>query len=220
MGARIVVFGTGSMGSVIKFYFDHDSDHQVVAFSATEESITETKFEGLPVVPFEGLLDSHPPDEHAMFIAVGYRQLNRLRQQFCEAARAKGYELVSYVCSKATSWGDTRIGDNVFVFEDNTLQPFVSIGNGTVLWSGNHVGHHSTIGDYCFITSHVVVSGHCTIGNRSFLGVNATISEATEIGDDNIVGPGSLIQKSTGAGEVHVAERTKKFPKDSSRFFR
>ena len=71
-----------------------------------------------------------------MFVAVGYRKLNQLREQYCAEARAKGYRLLSYLCSKATHWGDTRLGDNVFVFEDNTLQPFVQIGNGTILLEG------------------------------------------------------------------------------------
>jgi len=143
-----------------------------------------------------------------------------LRQQFCEEARSKNYRLLSYTCSKATHWGDTVIGDNVFVFEDNTIQPFVSIGSGTILWSGNHIGHHSHIGKYCFVTSHVVVSGLCSVGDRCFLGVNSTISEDTAIGDDVIVGPGALVQKPAGSGEAYIAKRTEKFPKDSSRFFR
>ena len=36
-----------------------------------------------------------------------------------------------------------------------------SIGNNTIIWSGNHIGHHSKIGNNCFISSHVVVSGFC-----------------------------------------------------------
>lgn len=220
MTRKLVIFGTGSMGATVRFYFDRDSDYEVVGFTASEPAIAEPGFDGLPLVPFERLNESHPPDEHDLFIAVGYRKMNRLRQQFCEDARGRGYRLASYLCSKATHWGDTQIGDNVFIFEDNTIQPFVKIGDGSVLWSGNHIGHHSTIGHYCFITSHVVISGVCSIGDRSFIGVNATISEATDIGADNIVGPATLIQKSTTDGQVHIAERTKPYPKDSSRFFR
>ena len=53
------------------------------------------------------------------------------------------------------------MGDNCFIFEDNTVQPFVTLGNNLVLWSGNHIGHHSTLRDHCFISSHVVISGFC-----------------------------------------------------------
>ncbi|MBM3503520.1 MAG: acetyltransferase [Alphaproteobacteria bacterium] len=217
---RALIFGTASFAEVVRFYLDADSLYEVVAFTASRASIAQPSKQGLPVVPFEEIADRFPPGDHEMFVAVGYRQLNRLRERFCLEAKGKGYSLIRYVSSKATTWGDTRIGDNVFIFEDNTIQPFVSIGDDTILWSGNHVGHHSTIGAHCFISSHVVISGHCQVGDHCFLGVNATIADTVVVGDRNIIGPGALIQKNTGADEVYVAERTAKFPKDSSRFFR
>ena len=58
-----------------------------------------------------------------------------------------------------------------------------------MLWSGNHVGHHSTIGDNVFIASHVVISGSVTVGENTFLGVNATIVNDIAIGADNWIGP-------------------------------
>ena len=215
-----VIFGTGSFAEVVHFYLRNDSEYDVVGFTASGESITDDRFLDLPVVPFETVDSVFPPGRHDMFVAVGYAKLNRVRERLCGEARVKGYRLLSYVCSKASHWGDTTLGDNVFVFEDNTVQPFVTIGDGTILWSGNHVGHHSTIGSYCFVTSHVVVSGHCRVGDRCFIGVNATITDDTVIGDDNLIGPGTLIQKNTGDGEAYIAERTQKYPKDSARFFR
>ena len=65
------------------------------------------------------------------------------------------------------------VGENSFILEANTLQPFVNIGNDVVLWSGNHIGHHSIISDHVFFTSHVVLSGNCVVGSNCFLGVNS-----------------------------------------------
>lgn len=217
---KAVVFGTGHIAEVVHFYLQHDSDYEVVGFTASGEAIEEPRFLGLPVAEFETVETVFPPDRHQMFVAVGYANLNRIRERLCGEARNKGYTLLSYVCSKASHWGDTILGDNVFIFEGNTIQPFVTIGDGTILWSGNHIGHHSLIGSYCFITSHVVVSGNCRVGDRSFLGVNATIADDTVIGDDNLIGPGTLLQKNTAPGEAYFADRTRKFPKDSARFFR
>jgi sugar O-acyltransferase (sialic acid O-acetyltransferase NeuD family) len=194
----------------VKFYLDHDSDHQVVAFTVHRASAPEeASLAGLPVVPFEEVVERYPPGEYAMFIAVGYRDVNRVRAHLCGEARALGYELVTYVCSKATHWGDTKIGDNCFIFEDNTIQPFVTIGDGVVLWSGNHIGHHASIGDYCFVTSHVVISGHTRIGAYSFLGVNSTFRDDISVGRSNVIGAGALIMKSTQDDEVYVPQRTR-----------
>src|SRR5687768_346037 len=114
-----IIFGTGSFAEVVQFYLTHDSAYSVVAFTATGDSIKESSFLGRPVIAFEEVQKDFPVTSHEMFVAIGYRRLNRLREQYCSEARAKGYKLLTYVCSKATNWGDTRLGDNVFIFEDN-----------------------------------------------------------------------------------------------------
>jgi sugar O-acyltransferase (sialic acid O-acetyltransferase NeuD family) len=216
----LVMFGTGAFAETLDFYLTHDSPYRVVAFSSTRDNLKATEFRGRPVVPFEEVETVYPPANYAMFIAMGYRKLNGLRASFFDQARGKGYRLLSYVCSRATHWGDTKIGENVFIFEDNTIQPFVEIGDNSILWSGNHVGHHSRIGAHCFVSSHVVIAGFCRIGSHCFLGVNATISDSVSVGDRNVVGPGSRIQKDTGPDEVYLAEGTPKFPRSSKWFLR
>ena len=157
------------------------------------------------------------PETHEMFIAMG-KQLNVLRESFANKAKAKGYRLLSYICSKSTKWNNLKIGNNCFIFEDNTIQPFVSIGDNTVLWSGNHIGHHTMIGANCFITSHVVVSGLCSIGSYSFIGVNATITDSVSVGARNIIGPHTLIQKDTNDNAVYISEKQNCIPETAVGF--
>ena len=206
--SKLVIFGTGSFAQVARFLYDRDSPHQTVAFTVHGDHMQERELEGLPVVPFEDLANQFPPSEHEMFVAIGYKRVNQLRAEVCEQAKRASYTLATYVSSKATWWGQS-IGENCFVFEDNTIQPYVEIGDDVVLWSGNHIGHHSVIGSHCFITSHVVVSGHVTVGPYSFIGVNASIRDAISIGSANVIGAGSLIMKSTADHEVYIAQRTK-----------
>jgi sugar O-acyltransferase (sialic acid O-acetyltransferase NeuD family) len=207
--SNLVVFGTGSFAEVAQFYFNRDSEYRVVAFSAHGSQVREDTFGGVPVVPFEELAGHFPADRHAAFVAVGYRNVNRVRAAVYDEVKAKGYPLATYVSSKASRWEDLRIGDNCFVFEDNTIQPFVTIGNDVVMWSGNHIGHHSTIGDHCFLASHVVISGHVRVGARCFFGVNATTRDSISIGDGCVIGAGALVMKSAREGEVYIAERTR-----------
>jgi sugar O-acyltransferase (sialic acid O-acetyltransferase NeuD family) len=204
-----VIFGTGGIAEIVHFYLEHDSPHDVVAFTAHGDQIDAGEYRGLPVVPFEEVGHRYPPAGHAMYVAIGYRRVNRIRAEVFGQAKEKGYDLITYISSKATFWDANEIGENCFIFEDNTIQPFVTIGDDCVLWSGNHIGHHATIGDHCFIPSHVVVSGHVTVGRYSFLGVNATFRDAISVGESNVVGAGALIMKSTKDGEVYIAARTK-----------
>ena len=54
--------------------------------------------------------------------------------------RNKGYQPASYISSNAFVWSNAKIGDHCFIFENNTVQPFVEIGDNVILWSGNHIG--------------------------------------------------------------------------------
>src|SRR5581483_3111953 len=148
--------------------------------------------------------DRYPPGDFAMFVALSYSKLNEVRALKYHEAKAKGYELISYVCTRSVMWGDTEIGDNCFIFENQTIQPFVKIGNNVTMWSGNHIGHGSTIGDHCFMTSHVVVSGHVDIGASSFLGVNATLRDGLKIAPRSVIGAGATIVKDTVEGGVYI----------------
>jgi sugar O-acyltransferase (sialic acid O-acetyltransferase NeuD family) len=208
MSNRVIIFGAGTIGQVVHFYLTKDSDSQVVAFTANRSYITSEEFLGLPLVPFEDIEKLYPPKEFKMFIAVSYAKVNQVRARIYQEAKDRGYELISYVNSKIVSWGDTKIGDNCFILENQTIQPFVTIGNDVILWSGNHIGHHSSIGDHCFLASHVVISGYVKIGPYCFLGVNATVRDGIEIASECVIGAGSIIMRNTREREVYVAKAT------------
>lgn len=213
---KIVIFGSGDIAQIANYYFKIDSNYKVVAFTVDREFIKQSNFEGLPIIPFDEMLTKYPPSKFKLFIAVSYSNLNKVREKKYYESKEMGYKLVSYVSSRCTYLTPYQHGENCFIFEDNTIQPFVKIGNNVTLWSGNHIGHHSIIHDHNFISSHVVISGHCVINSNSFIGVNSTIGHQVEIGSENIVGAGSIITKSTGFGEVFVPARSTKIDKPSS----
>jgi sugar O-acyltransferase (sialic acid O-acetyltransferase NeuD family) len=194
---QLIIVGDSAFAEIAYEYFTHDSDYTVVAFSVEQEYLTKTSLFGLPVVPFETLQETHAPSEHSVYAALVYTQLNRLRTRLSVAAKAKGYKLASYISSKAFVWKNVQLGEHCFIFEDNTVQPFVKVGNNVVMWSGNHIGHHSTIRDNCFISSHVVISGFVDVGESCFLGVNSTVVNNVSIGRDCWLGPNTVILKDT-----------------------
>lgn len=202
--SRIVLFGTGQLASVAHFYLTHDSEHEVAAFTVDAAYATESSFEGLPVVAFEEVEQQYPPDEFQMLLPISYQQVNHLRARKYSEAKAKGYTLISYVSSLATTWPGLKLGDNCMIFEHNVIQPFVEIGDDVILWSGNHIGHHTSIGDHCFLASHVVVSGSVRIEPYCFVGVNATIRDNVTIGEAAIVGAGALVLKNIEERGVYV----------------
>jgi len=115
MSDKVVLFGSGKQAELAHFYFTHDSPYEVAAFTVDGDHVREKQFRGLPLLPFEEIEKKYPPEKFKMFIAVGYRKLNTIRAGKYGEAKRKGYELVSYVSSKAIQWGDTVVGDNCFI---------------------------------------------------------------------------------------------------------
>ena len=175
----------------------------MVAFTVSREYFDKRSFKGLPVVPFEELHKHYPKGDYKLFAPMTAKKMNRLREKIYMAGKRMGYEFISYISSKAT-WFDNDIGENCFILENNTIQPFTKIGN-VVLWSGNHIGHHGKIKDHVFFTSHVVMSGHCIIEPHCFFGVNASIRDYTHVAEGTLLGMGaSLTKKETEKWGVYV----------------
>lgn len=199
---KIILFGDSAFAEIAYEYFTHDSDYEVVAFTVSQEYISRKSLFNLPIIPFEEIETAYNPKEYEMHICLVYNNLNRIRIKFYNEARAKGYKLANYVSSQAFVWQNVELGDNCFIFEDNTVQPFVKIGSNNVLWSGNHIGHHSIVGSHNFISSHVVISGFCKIGDANFIGVNSTIGNNLEIGKDCLVGSFVHIVRNVADGSL------------------
>lgn len=192
---KLVIVGAGEFGEIAYEYFTDDSKYEVVAFAVEAKYRTISEFRGLPVVDFESIREVYPPDEYFVFVAITYTKLNRARRRIYRACKAMGYTCASYVSSHAFFWKDAEIGENSFVFEDNTIQYHVKIGNNVVLWSGNHIGHRTVIEDDVWLTSHDVISGLCHIGSGCFIGVNAALGDHVSIAEDVVLGAGSTTTK-------------------------
>ena len=217
MKKPLVIFGSGDIAQLAHYYFSTDSNYEVAAFTVDANYIEESEFCGLPVVAFEDVAKNYPSDSYDFFVALSYTKLNALRKEKFLAAKEMGYKLVSYISSRATVLNEGRIGENCFIFEDNTIQPFVTIGNNVTLWSGNHIGHHSVIHDHTFIASHVVISGGVEIGEQCFVGVNATLRDHIKIGDRCVVGAGALVLADAAPEGVYIGTATERSKVPSTR---
>lgn len=207
--AKLVIFGAGDIAKLAHYYFTRDSEHEVVAFTVDQQYRQGDNFLGLPLLDFEAVQTSYPPATHQMFIAVSYAKMNKIRADKYYQAKALGYQLASYVSSKCTFLTDQPAGENCFILEDNTIQPFVKIGNNVTLWSGGHIGHDSVIDDHCFLAPGIVVSGHVHIEPFCFIGVNATLRNGITIAPETLIGAGAVILEDTVEKGVYLSPRAK-----------
>lgn len=201
---KLLIFGVGDIAELAFFYFNNDSEYSVEGFCLDKNFRKNDEFCGLPLIDFEDIQQKYDTNAYSVFIALSYTKMNDLRSKKVAEAKLKGYRIASYVSSRATIFSDFNCGDNCFILENNTIQPFVKIGENVTLWSGNHIGHHSVIKNNCFISSHVVISGGVIVGENCFVGVNATVNDHIEIGDYSLIASGALINKNTTSYGVFV----------------
>lgn len=218
--SKVVLFGAGKIADVAYFQLTNDSPHEVVAFTVDGEHISQKEKWGLPILAFDEVLKNYPPDDFKMLVAVGYQDLNHFRARKYEEAKAKGYELISYVSSRASNLSNIEIGDNCMVLENTVLQPCTKIGNNVFFWNGNHLGHHACIEDHCYIAGQVVISGASVIEPYCFLGVNSTVGHEVTIGRESFIGAGALVTKNVAPKSVYIVPDTQKFRLDSDSFLR
>jgi sugar O-acyltransferase (sialic acid O-acetyltransferase NeuD family) len=204
----LVIFGAGAIAETVHWYLAEEAGRTVAAFAVDAAFRRADTLLGLPVVDFETLETTHPPDRFEMFVAIGYQGINGLRAAKCQAAEAKGYTLASHASPRAMVWPHLELQPNTLIMEANVVQPHAKVGRNVIVWSGNHIGHHATIGDDCFIASHAVISGQCRIGQGSFIGVNATLRDGVVLGARNVIGAGALILADTPDNAVFMGAAT------------
>lgn len=212
---KVIIFGILDTAELAHYYLTNDSPYEIEAFTLSQNYLEKNHYSPrgasceYPVVPFEDLEKIYPPGDFSLFVPMTGVKMNTIREKIFLEGKKKGYNYISYVSSKATVFNN-QIGENCFILEDNTIQPFTTIGNNVVLWSGNHIGHHGKIEDHVFLTSHVVMSGHCLIKQRAWLGVNSTIRDFTTIGEGCLIAMGSLVTKNTEDGSFYMGSPAKK----------
>jgi sugar O-acyltransferase (sialic acid O-acetyltransferase NeuD family) len=217
----LILFGTGKIAEVLFYFFRNHSDYEIKAFTVDKEYIpADNTFQGLPVIAFEEIEQHYSPDEFVMFVALGYQELNALRALKCTQAKAKGYQLISYIHPQSGLPQDCQYGENCFIMNNVMIHPRVTLGNNVFVWSGTMIGHHTTIGDNCWLTSSANISGVVKVGNNCFFAVNATVGHGITIGNNCFLGANTLITKSTEDNQVFVAESTKPFRLNSQQFLR
>lgn len=189
---KIVIFGSNECSLLAKFYFEKQGD-SVVAFCEDKKFIKKKFKEKIPIIPFEKIEKYFSKKDHVFFAPL---YDNKLREIKSKQIENKGYKLISYISDKALVYTN-KIGKNCFIFENNVIQPYVKIGNNVIMWSGNHIGHHSKIEDNNFFSSHVVLSGRCKVKKYCWFGVNSTIRDGITIAEGSFVCMGAKVIKNT-----------------------
>jgi sugar O-acyltransferase (sialic acid O-acetyltransferase NeuD family) len=198
----VIVFGNYDSASTTHYYLSIDSPYRVAAFTVDQDRITHSSYEGLPVVPFEQIQEEFPPGQFDFIFPTSFQisnpyNTNVFRRARYELIKSMGYQFINYISSRAMVASNVKIGENVLIYEGAIVQPFVKVGNNTIVRPGVNLGHHCMIQDHCFISAEVTVGSRTTIGSQTFIGLNTTILNSITIADGSFIGASSLINRNT-----------------------
>ena len=199
--ADVVVFGAGQLAEVAKAYLDRFGEDRVVGFTVDEGFLTQSEFQGLPVVAWERLEERFRPGSVKLLGPLSYQNLNEFRRDRHREGRARGYDFTRFIHPSTHNMAE-MVGENCFILENCTLQPVVRLGEGVIIWSGSHVGHHAIVEDFCFLSSQVGLASGVHIGTCSLIGGQVGIDNGITIGAGSYIESRCMIRRDVPPNSV------------------
>jgi sugar O-acyltransferase (sialic acid O-acetyltransferase NeuD family) len=217
---KTVVYGNGSVARLLYAYARDNL--QLAGFTVDDACIAPDMAElyGLPLIPFSQVERQFPPADHQMIIAVGYIEMNGLREHKYREASELGYSFGRYVDPTVRLHDDVSIGENCIILDHVSIHPGSTVGHSVFISSNVNIGHDCRIGAYSWINSGVAIAGWTEVGERAFLGINASIGDSVRLGRRNYIAANTLVARNTEDDAVYISEPGQKFRLKSLSFLR
>ncbi len=216
---KTIIYGNGAMAKVLYSYASSVMD--IVGFTVDSVCIhpDEKLFCGLPLKPFDQVEESFPPENFNMIIAVGFLDMNNLRERKYLEAIDKGYTFTSYIHNSVIRHFDVEIGAACIILDHVSIHPGTKIGRNTFISSNVNIGHDCVIGPNNWINAGVSLAGGVKLDAGCFLGVNSSIGQNIKVGKENFIAANTFIARDTGPEEVYLSEPGQKMERMKSRTF-
>ncbi len=192
------------MAKVVYSYAKRSMD--VCGFTVDDSCIKQNDFCGLPLVPFSKVEYQFSPEIYKMIIAVGFIDMNELREKKYQEAKSKGYQFTSYIHESVLIHEDVFIDENCIILDYVSIHPGSRIGHGTFISSNTNIGHDCQIEHSNWINSGVAIAGGCHVGPSCFFGVNASVGHGVHIAKQTFIAANTFISKDTQEGKVYLSE--------------
>ena len=144
-------------------------------------------------------------------MAVGYNNLNRVRESLFLRLKDMGYAIETYIHPDACVYSRNPLGEGCVVLPMAVIEPYARVGANTIVWCNVTLAHHSQVDENCWIAAGTVVAGQARVSRNTFVGVNATIVNNVIVAEYNILGGAALISKNTKPNTVHLARSAEPF---------
>lgn len=217
---KLIIVGAGEFGQIAYEYFTEDSNYEVAAFAVEKEFRKQNELFDLPVIDFEEIELTYPPERYAVFVAVTYVRFNRARRRLVNMCIKMGYTCATYVSSRSFVGRGVELGENVFVFENCTIEHNSIIGVNVIIWGGGTISHSCIVEEDSWLAPGIVVVGFSRIGSSSFIGSRVAIGDNVNIARDTLIGAGAVVYKDIAErGGMYVGVPARRLEKTSYTYF-
>jgi acetyltransferase-like isoleucine patch superfamily enzyme len=202
---KLLIYGNGPKAKLLYAYAKRSMD--VCGFTVDDHCILpgESLFCGLPLVPFSEVEQIFPPDSCEMIVAIGYEQMNGLRQQKIAEAAAKGYPFTSFVHETLIRHEEMLIGDNCIILDHVSIHPGTRIEHGSFIDSNVNIGQNCHIKAMNWISAGVSVGQDTVLGTNCFVGANASIEAGIEVSERTYIAANLALGWNTEPDDVFTS---------------
>ena len=202
---KLVLAGNTATAEILLAYLQNDIRYEVVGATVDDKFVADATIDGVACVGLSQLCKTFSPESCRVLMAVGYSDLNRVRESLFVRLKEMGYTIETYVHPDARVYSKLPLGEGSIVLPGTVIEPHARVGANTLVWCNVTLAHHSIIEDNCWIASGTVVAGKATVSRNSFVGVNATVVNEVCVGSYNVIGASSLISRNTKPDSIHLA---------------
>ncbi|MCK9380260.1 MAG: acetyltransferase [Sulfuritalea sp.] len=208
---KVILAGNAITADILYSYLRNDSRYEVIGLTVDDDFLTQGGVESLAAVGLSQVRETFPPQTCRVVMAVGYNDLNRVRESLFLRLKDMGYTMETYIHPDARVFTGHLLGEGCVVLPSAVIEPHAQIGANTMVWCNVTLAHHCSVAENCWIAAGTVISGQAKVLRNSFVGVNATVVNEVTVGEYNIVGAGALITKDTKSHAVNLARSAEPF---------
>ena len=203
---KIIIFGNGDFARLLKYYIESDDLREVACFTVDRTYIKSEMFFGIPVIPFEDIELSYPPDEYEILIGIGNSRMNDVRKSTFYRIKKKGYTVATYIHSSC-SIHSKNIGEGNILLESCLVYPYSEIGIGNLMWDHVLISHDCVVGNFNTFSSYADLCGYVEIGDNGYFGKHCILNDKVKIADYTLVGAAGYVKRNTSQYDVVVPAR-------------
>ncbi len=146
---KIILAGNAVTAEILHAYLQDDHRYQVVGTTVDDPYVTTGTLEGVPSVGLSDLAARFPPGTVSVIMAMGYDDMNRVRESMFIRLKGMGYTIETYVHPHARVYTAVPLGEGAIVLPSAVVEPHVRVGANTMLWCNTTLAHHCQVDEPC-----------------------------------------------------------------------